>query len=49
MTYYRLTIQHDKGRFRLRVCAQDIDTAIRLAMAAEGCPRGAIIHAEVCK
>ncbi len=49
MHYYRLTLSHDKGRIRLRVFAASVDAAIRIVMACEGCPRGAILHAEPCK
>ena len=46
MNYYLITVKHDGGRFRIRVCASSLDAAIRMLMASEGCQRGAIVHAE---
>ena len=41
---YLVTVKHDRGTITLRVFAQNTGGAIRLVMAAEGCPRGAIVR-----
>lgn len=41
---YRVTVKHDRGLITLIVWAQNTGGAIRTVMAAEGCPRGAIVR-----
>lgn len=40
---YRVTLRHDAGTVTLSTAAPDSDTAVRLVMAAERCPRCAVV------
>ena len=41
-----VTVEHDAGRCRIEVVARNEEAAIAMVMAAEGCPRCAIIQVE---
>ena len=45
MRFYRyvLTVQHDRGTFRLATVATSQRAAVGIVMACEGCPRRAIV------
>lgn len=45
MPYYNVRLQSDSGIVRIKTFAKDRDTAIENVMAAEGCPRGAVLSA----
>lgn len=45
MPNYNVRIQHDTGVVRIKTYAKDRDTAIDLVVAAEGCPRSAVLSA----
>lgn len=42
MTTYVLHLKHDHGAFRIKTAASSEESAIRIVMNAEGCPRSAI-------
>jgi hypothetical protein len=42
MKYYIVRLKHDHGIINIRICAQDMRTAIDLVKIAENCPEGAI-------
>ncbi len=44
MNQYLITTQHDHGRRTIQTSANSTGAAIRIVMAAEGCPRCAIIR-----
>ena len=46
MNTYVVTVEHDAGRCRIEVVARNEEAAIAMVMAAEGCPRCAIIQVE---
>jgi hypothetical protein len=43
MKDFRLTLQHDNGKFNIRTTAKDEQTAREIVCKAEGCPDRAII------
>ena len=48
-SYYRATLRHDHGRFRLTVFAPSEESARRMICAAEGCPERSILKVEKLK
>lgn len=43
MNHYKITLKHDGGRVVIGVFASSWRAAVAMVMAAERCPRGAIV------
>lgn len=47
MNKYKLTVEHDGGKFKVNVYAKNYQSAIQQVMNAENCPENAITAIKV--